>query len=1608
MRAYRGLFRLGLAIVLVSGTSSMLRAGESAAEPPHFLLANFTEPLAFQQGGGIQADEQDPKVGLAAGRLKYRFEPKQPHANFQFQDGRISFKQGGTLKVWIKGNGSGHGLELRFQSGRPKDGGFQDRKNLPSLGVKLDFTGWREFSVTLSDLDDGHLGWWAGVGLGAAKAKDGEPPVLEGEVGLDDLRLYPRTHKPRVTLATALLGPRVRGLENEFKVAVDVRNFSKSAAQVQLRLKVLDRNEAQVASQQFSVQVPAGPLAEHVCVLRAEQPGAYLPPFRLTGDVLSPDFEEIERRLDEPLVVGNTKWLLDDFSDVEGRWLTSGVSQPAFKNTRGWIEQVLMERQRVHREVQTVTKLSRVEIPAGAEGAPAQARYAMAIDFDGEAVAYTGVDRYLPGNAYRLGLWVHGDGSGAKLSVLILDHTNSIGPYNQIWQRMVNGEMELAKLDFTGWKYVEVVLPGNGLGGNSPEGSTGGVDYPLEWAALRVDGQGSMKGRVLIGPAYVTTQLAQADCLRAFLGYDAPAHAFSPAANAWATVHNGWTTGSRNVQIGWSVRDGAGEELGVGRYTVTLAAGASDSRAIDLKSIASKWGQAPGPLQLVLQVHDTADASVQAKRVLVLAKPDSEARVADFEEDRPYFGSEPLASSSEQAKQGKRALVLSFDEKKKPLEVHIDRALPGKPCRATLWVHGDGSGGWLYALQGFEPGATRFQLEASFLLARAVDSNWQNAHRVDWTGWKQVSFDLPLLGEADDRALENAAFLPLFPVGLHLGFDPRGSEESSGRIFIDDVRVQTHLPPGERLSLQLDAGAVSGFSPDGRLELSVDNLDRSAPAEARVKAEWFDSLGVTVGSQDAQLTLAPGESRQVTLAESLGPGAYAAHAVLLRGETKLGEASQRFVVGDLKSALGDDPGAALKDLYALRKALNERFERVEEDWDWVEHYKGNFQLQSYLQKVGRATGRGLDPYGLLGFSAYWAAGAGFEQAEAGAFSRRKRFIGGAVNIFMAPERQEDWDHYVCETLRGMGAGLPGWLIWNGPDNPGPLHVPPPRFAEMLGSAIRWRDEYAPATKLYIGGMRLPTALAYLQGLEESGVLKALDGIELRVDMGGLSAEDAYLTQPLAHLQAMLDRQGPRPKQILIGDLNWDQDESASGADAFRQAACLSRALLLLHPLGTRTTLDLTGVQGREGTSLMERTRYSAPPLKLTSSAYRLKPSWWAVCGLRERLKRWQFVRELTFEEALPGRTRGMLFKDPQGAAVAAIWRIDGGGTIDFGAAGLEGAEAEGLFGERRALGPLGLAIGSAPAYFRFKGSAAEVNAELDRSAILEPGEKAPLLRALLEVRPVSDAPAYAQQGGQPYRKRVETLGKVTVDAQGLAFGAGGTETLTVDVPAGQALLVRKTFVLEGSGHRMEVSANEKPVGEWDLKASDAQLSGGLREVAFLVPADALGGSPKAKLSFKYLEAGNSVGWRVAATAANVLPLTAIGPLHGDQSVPMPIRWGRNAAGGSLRVDTDAFDTGLGVWARSLVEYPLEGRFVRFTGRAGVDAVTGGRGSVQFEIYLDGKRVWASGRMTGLDKAKAFSVDCSAARRLRLVVEDSGDGNALDAANWCETMLQRQE
>ncbi|MFF4169231.1 endo-alpha-N-acetylgalactosaminidase family protein [Streptomyces sp. NPDC001744] len=104
-------------------------------------------------------------------------------------------------------------------------------------------------------------------------------------------------------------------------------------------------------------------------------------------------------------------------------------------------------------------------------------------------------------------------------------------------------------------------------------------------------------------------------------------------------------------------------------------------------------------------------------------------------------------------------------------------------------------------------------------------------------------------------------------------------------------------------------------------------------------------------------------------------------------------------------------------------------------------------------------------------------------------------------------------------------------------------------------------------------------------------------------------------------------------------------------------------------------------------------------------------------------------------------------------------------------------------------------------------------------------------------------------------------------------------------------------------------------------------------------------------------------------------------------------------GSPLRIGGVAHAKGLGTHAPSTVRYYLGGRCASFTAEVGVDDVQTGRGSVRFAVLADGAEKVKSPVLGAADPAWPLTADVTGAAYVDLVVDDGGDGNGNDHADW---------
>ena len=126
--------------------------------------------------------------------------------------------------------------------------------------------------------------------------------------------------------------------------------------------------------------------------------------------------------------------------------------------------------------------------------------------------------------------------------------------------------------------------------------------------------------------------------------------------------------------------------------------------------------------------------------------------------------------------------------------------------------------------------------------------------------------------------------------------------------------------------------------------------------------------------------------------------------------------------------------------------------------------------------------------------------------------------------------------------------------------------------------------------------------------------------------------------------------------------------------------------------------------------------------------------------------------------------------------------------------------------------------------------------------------------------------------------------------------------------------------------------------------------------------------------------------------------------------------GSSAAGDGppIKIGGMTYSKGLGMFAPSAAIYRLETACTSFDAIAGIDDSAGTGGSVVFEVWADGERLYPTGGgadagvdagasslpvVTHASGPQSINVDLTGKHFLKLLVTNGGDGSALDRASW---------
>jgi len=110
---------------------------------------------------------------------------------------------------------------------------------------------------------------------------------------------------------------------------------------------------------------------------------------------------------------------------------------------------------------------------------------------------------------------------------------------------------------------------------------------------------------------------------------------------------------------------------------------------------------------------------------------------------------------------------------------------------------------------------------------------------------------------------------------------------------------------------------------------------------------------------------------------------------------------------------------------------------------------------------------------------------------------------------------------------------------------------------------------------------------------------------------------------------------------------------------------------------------------------------------------------------------------------------------------------------------------------------------------------------------------------------------------------------------------------------------------------------------------------------------------------------------------------------------------RSVDGNPIAIGGRTFTRGVGTHAASTFLVNLKGDARRFQAWVGVNDEVKTRGTVTFQLFAGGRRLWESGPLRGGDAPKQVDVDVSGVETLALVVLGGDDGIDYDHADWAE-------
>ncbi|MCU1328812.1 MAG: hypothetical protein JWN34_4182 [Bryobacterales bacterium] len=246
----------------------------------------------------------------------------------------------------------------------------------------------------------------------------------------------------------------------------------------------------------------------------------------------------------------------------------------------------------------------------------------------------------------------------------------------------------------------------------------------------------------------------------------------------------------------------------------------------------------------------------------------------------------------------------------------------------------------------------------------------------------------------------------------------------------------------------------------------------------------------------------------------------------------------------------------------------------------------------------------------------------------------------------------------------------------------------------------------------------------------------------------------------------------------------------------------------------------------------------------------------------------------------------------------------------------------------------------------------------------------------------------------------------TVPAAGLQISAAFSEAMKTATVNTNTVQLRLQSTLATVAANVTYAANAITVAPSSALAVGVTYSVLVKGGASGVQ-DAAGNPLAADKVWSFTIAGSAVT-PGGTTAINASDLTWVSSTNGWGPAERNTSNGEAAAGDGRPISLNAvkYAKGLGVHAGSSIQYNLSGGGCSiFAATVGIDdEVPAGAGSVVFQVWGDGVKLYESARLVSGNKAVPFSVSVAGRTALVLTVTDSGDGPNYDHADWANPQL----